>query len=547
MRIVFILLLAGGLWAQQAENVNLLYNYDNPDLPSASGIRYNDCWGYLGPNGEEIAIIGTLDSVLFFDITDPNQVEKLPGIAPGSSSLWRDFKIYENYCYVAADQGSEGLTIINMDSILAGVVTYQSDNSVFSRAHNIWIDTAEAKLYAVGSNTENDGLIIYDLFSDPYNPTVWAQYDLRDHGVSCSSGYVHDLYVRNDTAYCNMADCGYYVFDVSDTIPTILGSLDAAAFGSGYNHSNYVSEDGSFSVVAEETEGNPLYFVDLSDLTDMVILSEFKEPLLEPDFTDNIAHNPFLKENFCFTSYYHDGLQIIDVSNPSDPIRVGYYDTDPTTTNYDGFKGAWGTYPYFPSGNVIASDLDKGLYVLELDESLLAADWQSFTARYADERYFDLQTEFQTTFALDEVRVQWSPDGLAFTDWENIRPQKYTYQFSWEGKIPRPQAAAFYVRLQTTERDGGISYSPIRRVSAVPSLENMVYPQPASEQVQIKSTERGLWELWTMSGQNVLRLPIGRDIQTVDLPASLASGAYLAVWRSRSGAIRGRQTMIVQR
>ena len=71
----------------------------------------------------------------------------------------------------------------------------------------------------------NNGLIIYDLSSDPYNPTVWAQYDLRDHGVSCPSGYVHDIYVRNDTAYCNMANCGYYVFDVSQTTPSNLGSL----------------------------------------------------------------------------------------------------------------------------------------------------------------------------------------------------------------------------------------------------------------------------------------------------------------------------------
>jgi len=279
----------------------------------------------------------------------------------------------------------------------------------------------------------------------------------------------------------------------------------------------------------------------------MSILSEFKEPLLEPDLTDNIVHNPFLKGDLCFTSYYHDGLQIIDVSNPSDPIRVGYYDTDPTTTNYNGFKGSWGTYPYFPSGNVIASDVDKGLYVLELDQSLLAADWQRFTARYFDETHFDLQTEFQTTFALDRVTVQWSFDGLAFSDWEDIQPDKYTHQFSWEGKIVRPQPAAFYVRLQTTEKDGALSYSPIRRISAVPSLKNKVYPQPTSGEVQVESTEQGIWEIWTLGGQNVFQVPLKGDIQAVSLPSSVISGTYLAVWRSRSGVILGKQTLLVQR
>lgn len=552
MRFFILMLLASQLVAQQAENISLVYHYDDPNLPAkSSGQKYNDCWGYVGPNDEEIAIIGTLDSILFFDISDVNNVLKLPGVGLGANSIWRDFKTYENYCYAVADQGTEGLAIINMDDILAGSVTFRQETADFSRCHNIWIDTATAKLYVVGSNTENDGLIIYDLSVDPYNPTVWAQYDLRDHGINCGGrGYVHDLHVRNDTAYCNVIynNCGFYVLDVSDIIPTILGSLPGTAFGGGLNHSNWVSEDGSFAAVAEETHGLPLSFVDLEDITDMSILSTFQEPLFEPDSNANIVHNPFIKGNLCFVAYYHDGLQVLDVSDPTNPIRVGYYDTDTDPTDYSGFSGAWGTYPYFPSGHVIASDMRNGLFVLELDQSILAADWHEFSTAYADETYFELQTEFQTTYTLDRVDVQWSPDGIAFEDWANIQPDKFTHRsYTWSGPIERPQAAAFYVRLQTLEKDGAFSYSPIRRIAAVPSQKNRVYPQPAAHQIQIESTEQGYWELWSLNGQKLIEVQVGSDIQSQILPSHIPSGAHVAIWRSRSGTIRDQQTVIIQR
>jgi len=550
MRFFIFMLLASSLVAQQAENISLVYNYDDPDLPERfSGQQYNDCWGYVGPDGEEVAIIGTLDSVLFFDISDINDVIKLPGVEFGARSSWRDFKTYENYCYAVADQGTEGLGIINMDSLQAGVVTARQETAHFSRGHSVWIDTATAKLYVAGANTERQGLIIYDLSVDPYHPTLWAQYDLGDYGIGCVSTYVHDLHVRNDTAYCNMnSTCGFYVLDVSSTTPTILGSLAPDAFDGGYNHSNWVSEDGSFAAVAAETFGLPLYMVDLEDLGNMGVIGSFQEPLFEPDSNANIVHNPFIRGNLCFIAYYHDGLQVLDVSDPSNPVRVGYYDTDTDPTTYSGFSGAWGTYPYFPSGLVIASDMKKGLFVLELDQSLLAAEWHEFIASYTDERFFELQTDFQTTYILDRVDVQWSPDGIAFEDWAHIQPDKFTQRsYTWSGLIERPQAAAFYVRLRTLEKDGAFSYSPIRRISAIPSQKNRVYPQPAAHQIQIESTEQGYWELWSLQGQKLFEVQLSADTQSEVLPSSIPSGAHVGVWRSRAGTILGQKTVIIQR
>jgi hypothetical protein len=55
---------------------------------------------------------------------------------------------------------------------------------------------------------------------------------------------------------------------------------------------------------------------------------------------------------------------VFDISDPSNPIQVCNYDTY-SPSSYNSYKGAWGVYPYLPSGNIIVSDMQSGLYVLD--------------------------------------------------------------------------------------------------------------------------------------------------------------------------------------
>ncbi|HQV01040.1 MAG TPA: carboxypeptidase regulatory-like domain-containing protein, partial [Bacteroidia bacterium] len=61
-------------------------------------------------------------------------------------------------------------------------------------------------------------------------------------------------------------------------------------------------------------------------------------------------------------SWYKEGVVIVDAVRPDNLIEVGHYDTSPQTGG--GFDGAWGVYPYLPSGNVLVSDMSEGLFVL---------------------------------------------------------------------------------------------------------------------------------------------------------------------------------------
>ena len=61
-------------------------------------------------------------------------------------------------------------------------------------------------------------------------------------------------------------------------------------------------------------------------------------------------------------SHYADGTRFLDISDPENPIEVGYYDTSEIEGLY---VGNWGTYVDLPSGNIISSDIESGLYVLK--------------------------------------------------------------------------------------------------------------------------------------------------------------------------------------
>ena len=45
-------------------------------------------------------------------------------------------------------------------------------------------------------------------------------------------------------------------------------------------------------------------------------------------------------------------------------IETGRYDTSPDY-QYEGFNGCWGAYPYLPSGNLLATDIEEGLFVFK--------------------------------------------------------------------------------------------------------------------------------------------------------------------------------------
>jgi hypothetical protein len=72
-----------------------------------------------------------------------------------------------------------------------------------------------------------------------------------------------------------------------------------------------------------------------------------------------------VRDGLVFVSYYHDGLQVFDISDPTSPNLIAWYDTF-IETSHAGFAGAWGVHSALPSGRILISDITNGLFVLEV-------------------------------------------------------------------------------------------------------------------------------------------------------------------------------------
>ncbi len=70
-------------------------------------------------------------------------------------------------------------------------------------------------------------------------------------------------------------------------------------------------------------------------------------------------------------SHYKRGLVIFDVSNPQALSEIGSFDTYLSpSANSAGTDGAWGVYPFLPSGTILVSDIENGLFLLKKNETM---------------------------------------------------------------------------------------------------------------------------------------------------------------------------------
>jgi choice-of-anchor B domain-containing protein len=339
------------IYGQDSLNMTQLSNLDN--MP---GTEYNDIWGYTDASGNEFAIVGSSDAINIVDVTDCQNPVLDTSYVDGSSVIWRDFKTYQNFVYAVCDGSAcqnEGLQIIDMDT-----KTFTQSNAQFNKAHNIYIDEQHGRLYAVGVNGGQD-LVIYDLTTTPGNPVHLASIDFGA-GVP---NYIHDIYVRDHIAYASHGFDGFAIYDVTTaTNPSMLGSYTSP----GYNHSSWNDSLSGISYVAFEVPtGVPINILEIGNNYSITKKGDFSHPLLDVA-TKNRPHNPFIKGDSLYISYYHDGTQVWNISDKLDPKIASYFETDNSNSNYNGYISVWGHYPYFDSGCLVSSDIGKGLFTFKL-------------------------------------------------------------------------------------------------------------------------------------------------------------------------------------
>lgn len=343
--------LLGATLIQAQHNITLLGHLDYQALRST---HLSNLWGYADEAGNEYALVGvnglgTPDSggLSVVDVSDPaNPVEVF--FAPGPPSAWREVKVWGHHAYVTTE-ANFGLQIVDLsplpESTDLPVTLFQGQG--WNTAHSLFIDE-NGRLYIHGSNRGEGGVIMYDLAQDPEAPVEVGEY---------TPYYCHDSFARGDTLYAAHIYEGLFtIVDVSDpAAPVMLGSSPTP---SQFTHNLWLDQAGDHLYATDETGSAFVTAYDVSDPSDVVELDRIRS---DPG-NNVIPHNVYWLDHFLVTSYYTYGIVIYDATHPDNLVEVGHYDTSPHS-GY-GFKGAWGVYPFLPSGNLLVSDIEGGLFVL---------------------------------------------------------------------------------------------------------------------------------------------------------------------------------------
>ena len=344
-KIILYILLVFHLMSAESYNMQLL-----------SFLSYNqncsDITGFYQDN-REFAVVGLQNATSFVDITDPYNPYEIDRI-DGSSSIWRDLKYWNRHVYIGteAEDGIKVVSVNNPDEPELVYTITDVDNS-----HNIHIDS-DGYLYIVGADDHD--IWIYSL-NNPSIPELIGTWDFQNNETT-SQGYCHDVEVYNNKLYCAAIYVGYFhIIDVSDkSNPVTIVSHFTGSEGIS-THDVAVSEDENYLFTGDENLGGHIKAWDISDYNNINLIDEY----ISPDWLNHSVHNLYIRPgtNFLIMSYYADGTRIVDISNPANMQEVAYYDMSEVEGLY---VSNWGTYAYLPSGYIISSDIEQGLFVLEL-------------------------------------------------------------------------------------------------------------------------------------------------------------------------------------
>ena len=350
------------------DNVDLLAHMP---LSSIGGGNGNDSWGWTDSStGREYALVGRTSGTSFVDITDPQNPVYLGNLPTrGGTSSWRDIKVYDDHAFVVADfvtgHGMQVFDLKQLRSVDSPPVTFEETAHYdgFSRAHNVVMNEETGFAFAVGSEVCSGGLHIIDV-QTPASPVFAGCYD--------DDAYTHDaqcvVYRGPDADHFGKEVCfasnedTLTIVDVTDKKNPTQISRNGYA-GWGYTHQGWLSDDHALFFLDDEGDEGSFghntrtYVWDLRDLD-----SPTMEQVYESAFPST-DHNQYVKGNYIYQANYSIGLRILERNPETTAIReVAFFDTFPESNSSSG--GAWSVFPFFESGTVIISDINRGLFLL---------------------------------------------------------------------------------------------------------------------------------------------------------------------------------------
>ncbi|HZH35384.1 MAG TPA: FG-GAP-like repeat-containing protein [Pyrinomonadaceae bacterium] len=387
-----VLFVLAGVISVEAQNIRLRSNRD--PLTSTSRTKYAD----ITADGN-IAVMGSYSArgAWIYDVSDPDNPVLKSHYNPGNNQQFLEAIVVGNRAYFGSGNNGGslgGVHIVDITNpsnpVLLGRVSLA--NGGYDTIHEMVVDGDY--LYINSNSTATRPLKIINI-SNPAQPR------LVNTLTPVNSGWVHAMFVKNGRMYTSgFGGTGlteiYDVTNLENQAPRLLGQV---ATGTS-THSNWVSEDGNWLFVCREFVDGELRVYNISNPASPQLVKIVKAADLGINAV--CPHNPVVKDNLLYVSWYQGGVQVFDITNPVEMKRVGQYDTYAPQYNEElardtaeslggepwdlvcgalglvnnvpsGFDGNWTAYPLLGHDKVIMSDLATGLYIVDASRVMAPA------------------------------------------------------------------------------------------------------------------------------------------------------------------------------
>ena len=332
----------------------------------------NDIWGWTDPTtGKEYALLGRTTGTSFVDISNPGApvyVGNLP--THSKSSTWRGIKVYAGHAFIVSEAAGHGLQVFDLAqlrTVATPPVTFAetAHYAGFSRAHTVAINEETGFLYAAGSNTCLGGLHMVDIRT-PSAPTFAGCFsaDRYTHETQCVVYRGPDARYNGREICFNANEDTLTIVDVTDkSAPTMLARKVYP--GKGYTHQGWLTEDHRHFLLDDETDETKLrvntrtHIFDVSDLIVPRVVGVYEGASIAID------HNQYVRGGHAFQSNYTSGLRVLDLTGIETAAlkEIGFFDVRPED-DLPNYNGTWSNFPFFNSGIVVVSSIERGLFVL---------------------------------------------------------------------------------------------------------------------------------------------------------------------------------------
>lgn len=347
-----------------------------------------------------IAVQGSYNcrGAFIYNISNPDAPTLSAWYNPGNNQQFLEAIVVGNRGYFGSGN-SGGVHIVDLTNpanpVLLGIVNSTNGNG-HNSIHEMMILRQNNQDYLIENfNGFSSKIIKIINVTNPAAPVF-----VRDLNPT-EAVWVHAMHIRGNRMFTSGWGSSsvrgrteiYDISNIGTQAPTLLGFIeDTTSITAGNSmHSSWSSEDGNYLYSCRETgNGNgDLRVYDIQNPAVPVLV--YRIGMVDLNLNAITPHNPVVSGNKLYISWYQAGVQVFDISNPSDPKRVGQYDTyqpvfapeentaqltdepwdmvcgseslqNALPTNYDG---NWAVFPLIGENKVLAGDMTNGLLILD--------------------------------------------------------------------------------------------------------------------------------------------------------------------------------------